>query len=68
MAPVQQNYFTCTLGQAAERRKTTGDRPFETILHLIDEQAERFPDLPALGFANFLSGDDGFGMMQSSLT
>jgi hypothetical protein len=53
MAPIVHNYFTCTLGQAAERRKKHGDRVFETIIELIDVQAEAKADSPALGFADF---------------
>lgn len=62
MSSVRQNYFTCTLGEAAERKEKAGDRSFKTILRLIDEQAEQRPDLPALGFADFLSDSDGPGM------
>lgn len=58
MASTQHNYFTCTLGQAAER-KTTGDKSFETIIHLIDEQARSAPNLPALGFADYSSAGHG---------
>ncbi|KAH7359181.1 hypothetical protein B0T11DRAFT_113000 [Plectosphaerella cucumerina] len=57
MAPIEQNYFTCTLGQAAERRHKHGDRVFETIIQLIDVQAETRPDSLALGFADFNARD-----------
>lgn len=55
MATAEPNYFTCTLGQAAERRLKQKDGPFKTVLDLVDEQARLIPDLPALGFADFLS-------------
>ena len=42
-------YFTCTLGQAAERNR---DRPrdFATVAEFIDVQARVHPDRPAIGF------------------
>lgn len=61
MAPIEQNYFTCTLGQAAERRKKHGDRVFETIIELIDAQAEVKADLLALGFADFNAQNSDHG-------
>ncbi|KAI1452626.1 acetyl-CoA synthetase-like protein [Annulohypoxylon moriforme] len=55
MAYSSPNYFTCTLGQAAHLRKGEGEHQtsFKTVLALIDVQAKRNPDRPALGFANY---------------
>lgn len=61
MASVEQSYFTCTLGQAAERRQRHSDRVFETIIELIDAQAEARPDSPSLGFADFDAQDSNHG-------
>jgi hypothetical protein len=61
MAPIEQNYFTCTLGQAAERRQKLGDRVLGTIIELIDVQAETRPDSLALGFADFNARDSNHG-------
>lgn len=60
MGVVQPNYFTCTLGEAA-RWKAQAVEPtqesYETIIELIDGQARRRPQSPALGFADFKSED-----------
>ncbi|KAF5646197.1 nonribosomal peptide synthetase [Fusarium sp. NRRL 52700] len=48
------NYFTCTLGEAARlKRKDDKAKTWTTVLDLIDDQAEKNPDAPALGFATF---------------
>ncbi|KAF5597455.1 nonribosomal peptide synthetase [Fusarium subglutinans] len=48
------NYFTCTLGEAARlKRKDDKAKTWTTVVELIDDQAERIPDAPALGFATF---------------
>ncbi|KAF4498811.1 nonribosomal peptide synthetase [Fusarium agapanthi] len=48
------NYFTCTLGEAARlKRKDDKAKSWTTVVELIDDQAERNPDAPALGFATF---------------
>jgi len=49
------NYFTCTLGQAAQYKETVpeDERSFDTVLDLVDKQAEAYGDRPALGFADF---------------
>ncbi|KAF5724834.1 nonribosomal peptide synthetase [Fusarium mundagurra] len=48
------NYFTCTLGEAARlKRKDDKAKTWTTVVELIDDQAERNPDAPALGFATF---------------
>lgn len=55
------NYFTCTLGQAAQwKQRQSGEQPvqFDTILELIEEQASELPERPALGFADFSSSGD----------
>ena len=45
------NYFTCTLGQAEElQHHAQALPPFSSIIGLIDEQATRLPNNPALGF------------------
>jgi acyl-CoA synthetase (AMP-forming)/AMP-acid ligase II len=59
MAPnyTELNYFTCTLGHAAvlkEQNPTASS--FKNALHLIQAQAERYPESPAVGFANFGHG------------
>ncbi|PSK55212.1 hypothetical protein B9Z65_2601 [Elsinoe australis] len=43
------SYFTCTLGQATSLGLTNPD--FKNISQLIDDQAEKIPDQPAVGFA-----------------
>ena len=52
------NYFTCTLGQAAQYKETVpeDERSFDTVLDLVDKQAEAYGDRPALGFADFSQG------------
>ncbi|RBR13584.1 hypothetical protein FVER53590_08545 [Fusarium verticillioides] len=48
------NYFTCTLGEAARlKREDDNAKTWTTVVELIDDQAERIPDAPALGFATF---------------
>ncbi|KAF5697845.1 nonribosomal peptide synthetase [Fusarium globosum] len=48
------NYFTCTLGEAARlKRKDDKAKTWTTVVELIDDQADRIPDSPALGFATF---------------
>lgn len=49
MADIDANYFTCTLGQAAQRK---GARSFKTLVELVDAQARLAPTRPALGFAS----------------
>lgn len=49
MAEEDLNYFVCTLGQAAVWNEKH-PHSFETINDLIDEQAEKVPDAPAVGF------------------
>lgn len=53
----QPNYFTCSLGQAAELKRKDGTFaiPFDTVIELIDGQAESIPNSPAVGFARFKS-------------
>lgn len=60
------NYFTCTLGQSAKlKRESLGkSHSFETVLGLVDEQAQQASDTPALGFADFASND---GMISKNL-
>ncbi|RBR26942.1 uncharacterized protein FIESC28_00210 [Fusarium coffeatum] len=54
MAPVEPNYFACTLGEAAQLKRQDGSaKKWKTVLELIDDQAENIPDSPALGFATF---------------
>ncbi|VUC24989.1 unnamed protein product [Clonostachys rosea] len=54
---IKQNYFTCTLGYAAQSKEKTGhlDHKFGTVLQLIDGNCRRFPQAPALGFADYVS-------------
>ncbi|KAH7029173.1 uncharacterized protein B0I36DRAFT_422908 [Microdochium trichocladiopsis] len=49
------NYFTCTLGQAAQYKQTVpeNEQAFDTVLDLVDQQAEALVDRPALGFADY---------------
>ncbi|KAF5551634.1 nonribosomal peptide synthetase [Fusarium mexicanum] len=48
------NYFTCTLGEAATlKRKDDKAKTWTTVVELIDDQAEKISDAPALGFATF---------------
>lgn len=53
MANVGVTYFTCTLGQAAQRRQegTHVEHSAKTVMELVDEQARLVPQRPALGFA-----------------
>ncbi|RFN48904.1 linear gramicidin synthase subunit d [Fusarium flagelliforme] len=54
MAPVEPNYFACTLGEAAQLKRQDGSaKKWKTVLELIDDQADNIPDSPALGFATF---------------
>ncbi|KAG8672351.1 nonribosomal peptide synthetase-like protein nrps11 [Fusarium poae] len=53
MTSVKPNYFTCTLGQAAQLKSQNGSAEWKTVLELIDHQAQNIPDSPALGFATF---------------
>lgn len=47
------NYFTCTLGQAAELKAHAQLlQAFSSVVELVDQQATRIPKFPALGFAN----------------
>ena len=41
------NYFTCTLGQAARLHQ---DKSYTNIPEFIDQQAQKDPELPAVGF------------------
>ncbi|KAI1064236.1 hypothetical protein LB506_007826 [Fusarium annulatum] len=51
---VDANYFTCTLGEAARlKRKDDKAKTWTTVVELVDDQAEKNPDAPALGFATF---------------
>jgi len=43
------NYFTCTLGQAAELN-TVDQHSWKTINEFIDRQAQENPNRPAVGF------------------
>lgn len=61
MAPdvAELNYFTCTLGHAVLLKERSGDlasEPFKNALDLIQRQADRYPDSPAVGFAKFEHG------------
>jgi hypothetical protein len=62
MTSVKPNYFTCTLGQAAQLKSQNGSAEWKTVLELIDHQAQNIPDSPALGFATFkhLKSSQGF--------
>ena len=52
MAEGEPNYFTWTLGEADALRRTGQTLPtFATIPALIDEQAIRIFNEPAIGFA-----------------
>ncbi|KAJ1325740.1 ribosome biogenesis protein SSF1/2 [Microdochium nivale] len=53
MAP-ELNYFTCTLGQAAQWKQTVpkAQQSFSSVLDLVDKQADAIGDHFALGFAN----------------
>ena len=50
----QPNYFTCTLGQAAQYQETKSD--YATISEFLDDQVLRVPKLPAVGFYRPLPG------------
>ncbi|CAI6063202.1 unnamed protein product [Clonostachys chloroleuca] len=54
---VKPNYFTCTLGHAAQSKEQDGhlDHEFGTVMQLIDGNCRRFPQAPALGFADYAS-------------
>ncbi|KXJ90764.1 hypothetical protein Micbo1qcDRAFT_226787 [Microdochium bolleyi] len=57
MAP-DLNYFTCTLGQAAQWKQTVPEdqQSFGTVLDLVDKQAEALGSQQALGFADLKQG------------
>lgn len=48
------NYFTCTLGEAVQwkRDNSVNSHSFDTVISLLDAQAERIPNHPAVAFAN----------------
>lgn len=49
----EQNYFTCTLEHAENRRRQgLGRAPWETLLQLVEEQAEIIPNSEAIGFVS----------------
>ncbi|CAH0041867.1 unnamed protein product [Clonostachys rhizophaga] len=52
---IKPNYFTCTLGHAAQSKDQDGhlDHNFGTVMQLIDGNCRRFPQAPALGFADY---------------
>lgn len=54
---VKPNYFTCTLGHAAQSKEQDGhlDHEFGTVMQLIDGNCRRSPQAPALGFADYAS-------------
>ncbi|KAM0340376.1 hypothetical protein ACHAPU_010512 [Fusarium lateritium] len=55
MSPVEPNYFACTLGEAARLKdQNANSATWKTVVELIDDQAEKNPRSPALGFATFL--------------
>ncbi|KAL6709782.1 hypothetical protein ACN47E_001211 [Coniothyrium glycines] len=45
---MQNNYFVCTLGQAA--RPPVQSKPYRNISEFIHQQAQHHPELPAVGF------------------
>ncbi|RDI78350.1 hypothetical protein Vi05172_g11662 [Venturia inaequalis] len=47
MGELTTNYFVCTLGEAAGIQSNT---PFSTVSHLIEQQANSNPHLPAFAF------------------
>ncbi|KAI9170877.1 Adenylate-forming reductase [Paramyrothecium foliicola] len=59
MSDVEQNYFTCTLGHALQRKQqgVELETSVKTITDLIEDQAKKQPEAPALGFANFKTTD-----------
>lgn len=52
------DYFTCTLGEAA-RWNEAHPHPFQTVNHLIDEQADDLGQRPAVNFPGGCAGEDG---------
>ena len=52
-------YFTCTLAQAIQLREQDGcQQPaFTTVLDLLEKHSSATPQAPALGFADFTSGN-----------
>lgn len=61
MAETHLNYFTCTLGEAAQWNREH-PHPFETINDLIDEQAKDLGQRPAVNFPGGCHGEDGRAM------
>lgn len=57
MAPIETNYFVCTLGEATHNGI---QRPYTDVTHLIRQQALNNPDLPAIGF--FQTSKSGNGL------
>lgn len=58
MADPSLNYFTCTLGQAAQWNREH-PHPFGTINDLIDEQAKDLRQRPAVNFPGGCHGEEG---------
>ncbi|RDW75205.1 hypothetical protein BP6252_06347 [Coleophoma cylindrospora] len=52
------NYFTCTLGEAAELHSKT-QPPYSTINAFLDTQAEEVPNLPAIALPSLGGGGGG---------
>ena len=54
------NYFTCTLAEAAQRTQIfePSVSTFDNVLDLIEKQAKRTPDSPAVGFADFTKPEE----------
>ncbi|CAH0056195.1 unnamed protein product [Clonostachys solani] len=53
---VKQNYFTCTLGHAAQSKEQTGhlDHEYGTVLQLIDGNCRRFPQIANFAWTSLL--------------
>lgn len=57
-ADTRLNYFTCTLGEAAQW-SADHPHPFHTVNHLIDEQAGDLRQRPAVNFPGGCFAEDG---------
>lgn len=58
MPDTHLDYFTCTLGEAAKWNEAH-PHPFETVNHLVDEQADELRERPAVTFPGGCNGEDG---------
>lgn len=65
MAPIETNYFVCTLGEAAQEGIK---RPYSDVNHLIRQQALHNPDSSAVGFFQISKSNGDLALRTRILT